>query len=99
MLAKTSTNKATCDTMIFQNVKSVVFTMLSHIRMSVSRSINADRKENDDMKMDRAASFDCLASNVIYYIMFQCSNGFLEENKVKKLYDPTRSIHRNETVV
>ena len=69
VLRNTSRNRATWDTMTFQNVNSLVSTILSHIRMRVSRSINADRKENDDMKMDRAASFDCLASSVIYYMV------------------------------
>jgi hypothetical protein len=69
VLTNTSRNRATWDTMTFQNVNSLVFTRLSHMRMRVSRSINADRKENDDMKMDRAASFDCLASSVIYYMV------------------------------
>ena len=70
VLTNTSTNRATCDRISFQNTKSLVSTILSQIRIRVSLSINADRKENDEMKIDRAASFDCLASSVIYYMIF-----------------------------
>ena len=70
VLTNTSTNRATCDRISFQNTKSLVSTILSQIRIRVSLSINADRKENDEMKIDRAASLDCLASSVIYYMIF-----------------------------